>query len=92
MVAFSYLGEDDMSDMVRRRRKRRQKITETTLYLLDQQDWRFSDLFYLVQKSTKSRLSRQGLGIIMRPYFVNGTIISERVSDHGVETHIWRKP
>jgi len=81
-----------MSDMVRRRRKRRQKITETTLYLLDQQDWRFSDLFYLVQKSTKSRLSRQGLGIIMRPYFVNGTIISERVSDHGVETHIWRKP
>jgi len=92
MVAFKNMGEDDLSDMVRRRRKRRQKITETTLYLLDQQDWRFSDLFYLVQKSTKSRLSRQGLGIIMRPYFVNGTIISERVSDHGVETHIWRKP
>ena len=81
-----------MSDMVRRRRKRRERITETTLYLLDQQDWRFSDLFYLVQKTTKSRLSRQGLGIIMRPYFQNGTLISERVSDHGVETHIWRKP
>lgn len=93
MVAFWHLGEVDMNPAVARRRKRREKVTAMTLYLFDQKgEWRFADLHRLVQASTRSRLSRTGLGLIMRPYFLDGTLERERISDHGVEVHVWRKP
>ena len=83
------MGESNMTN----RKLRRKKVTELTLYLFDQQPaWRFADLHKIVSDSMRVRVSRSGLGLIMRPYFKNGTLIRERISDHGVEVHIWRKP
>jgi hypothetical protein len=93
MVAFWHLGVDDMSVTAEGRRKRRQKCTELVLFLLDEKPdgWRFADLHKIVSDSMRTRLSRTGMGMIMRPYFSDGTIIRERISDNGVECHIWRK-
>ena len=82
-----------MSASSRRRKTRREECTRLVLYLLNQKPdgWRFADLHKLVSDSMRSRVSRSSMGLIMRPYFLNGTIIRERISDHGVEVHIWRK-
>jgi hypothetical protein len=75
------------------RRKRRQKATELTLFLLDEKPdgWIFSELHKLVSDAMRARVSRTSLGLLMRPYFLNGTLEREYVSDNGVEVHIWRK-
>ncbi len=83
-----------IGNAARKRRKRRADVVRLTLYLLDQKEdgWRFADLHKIVQDSLRARVSRSGMGLIMRPYFLSGEIIRERVSDHGIETHVWRKP
>lgn len=82
-----------MSVTAEGRRKRRAKCIELVLFLLDEKPdgWRFADLHKIVSESMRSRLSRTGMGMIMRPHFIDGTIVRERISDNGVQCHIWRK-
>ena len=77
----------------KKRRKRRKQATELVLFLLDEKPdgWIFSELHKLVSDACRARISRSGLGLIMRPYFLDGTLENLYVSDNGVEVHIWRK-
>ena len=82
-----------MSITANRRKARREECTKLVLFLLGEKPggWHVGDLHQLVTRSMRSSISRNGMGLIMRPYFINGTIVKQRISDNGQEVSIWRK-